>query len=190
MPFQTQWFDQNIPYWQQYLHRFKDKPNLKFLELGCFEGRATKWLLTHILTDSTSKIIVVDTFEGSPEFSLGNIDASNLEATFMKNVAKHKKKVEVWKGRTELIDKADYNQFDFIYVDASHQAIDVLHDGVMSFNLLKPGGSIIFDDYTWAPELSVRERPHKAIQALIDIWGGYYGTWKFWIDQAAFTRYL
>lgn len=188
MPFQVDWFDRNAPHWQSYLQRFKDKPDLKFLELGCFEGRATKWLLKNILTDPTSKIIVVDTFAGSPEFSLGNIDSSNLEATFKKNIAHYKDKVEIWKDRTEVIDKADYNQFDFIYVDASHRAIDVLHDGVMSFNLLKPGGSIIFDDYKWLAA-SEKERPYEAIQALITIWGGYYGTWKFWLDQAAFTKY-
>ncbi len=82
------------------------------------------------------------------------------------------------------------NKFDFIYVDASHKAIDVLHDGVMSFQILKPGGSIIFDDYKWGPDQIEKERPHEAIRACIKIWGGYYGSWHFWLDQAAFTKYL
>lgn len=188
MAYQVDWFSRNIPYWTTYLARFKGKPNLTFLELGCFEGKATTWLLNNILTDPTSKIIVVDTFAGSPEFAGTFIDSSKIEANFKENIAPFSEKVEIWKGKTDMIDKADPLQFDFIYIDASHKALDVLHDGVMSFHLLKPGGSIIFDDYTWGPEQSEKDRPYKAIQACIDITGGYYGTWQFWLDQAAFTK--
>lgn len=188
MAYQIDWFSRNIPYWTKYLSRFKGKPNLRFLELGCFEGKATTWLLQNILTDVTSKIIVVDTFEGSPEFVGTFIKNELIEPHFKENIAEYGDKVEIWKGRTELIDKVDYNQFDFIYIDASHRAIDVLHDGVMSFNLLKPGGSIIFDDYGWGPENRECDRPHEAIQACIKIWGGFYGSWQFWLDQAAFTK--
>jgi len=82
--YQSNWFDQNIPYWSVYLDRFKGLPNLTFLEVGCFEGRATTWLLKNILTDKTSKIIVVDTFEGSPEFPQFNIDNSKIRSNFEK----------------------------------------------------------------------------------------------------------
>ena len=40
-------------------------------------------------------------------------------------------------------------EFDFIYVDGSHQAQDVLADAVMSWMLLRKGGLLIFDDYLW-----------------------------------------
>jgi hypothetical protein len=36
-----------------------------------------------------------------------------------------------------------------IYIDGSHQAPDVLSDATLSFPLLKVGGTMIFDDYTW-----------------------------------------
>ena len=38
--------------------------------------------------------------------------------------------------------------FDFIYVDGGHDAGTALADGLLSFRLLRPGGLIVFDDYT------------------------------------------
>ncbi len=40
-------------------------------------------------------------------------------------------------------------EFDFIYIDASHEPEDVLDDAIGSFKKLKPNGIIIFDDYGW-----------------------------------------
>jgi hypothetical protein len=37
--------------------------------------------------------------------------------------------------------------FDFIFIDGGHGAPAVLADAVLSFNLLRPGGVIAFDDY-------------------------------------------
>lgn len=41
------------------------------------------------------------------------------------------------------------NKFDFIYVDGLHLSQDVLYDALLSFDLLKVGGILIFDDYLW-----------------------------------------
>lgn len=188
MPYQAKWFDQNIPYWKSYLGRFEDHP-IKALEIGCFEGRATKWLLSNILTHPESKIIVVDTFTGSPEFPQFGIDNSKIRSNFDKNIKDFQAKVEIWEDNSSVIRNANTNEYDFIYIDGSHRALDVLKDGVYAFDMLKAGGSIIFDDYNWDMGMGEKERPHQAIQAIIPIWGGYYGKWKFWLDQAAFTKY-
>ena len=39
--------------------------------------------------------------------------------------------------------------FDIIYIDGNHEPEYVLEDAVLSFRKLKPGGIIIFDDYTF-----------------------------------------
>ena len=39
--------------------------------------------------------------------------------------------------------------FDWVYVDGSHQAADVLFDAVLSLQLLRVGGVMVFDDYLW-----------------------------------------
>lgn len=67
MEFKHDWFSVHIPIWKKELKVYKNKPNLHFLEVGCFEGRATRWLLENILTNKSSKITVIDTFEGSIE---------------------------------------------------------------------------------------------------------------------------
>ena len=67
--YSVDWFSNNIPIWDQVfdLAKLKGKENIKFLEIGCFEGRATNYLLENILTGEGSEIHVVDTFEGSRE---------------------------------------------------------------------------------------------------------------------------
>jgi hypothetical protein len=39
--------------------------------------------------------------------------------------------------------------FDFIYIDGSHMRVDVLLDAVLAWQLLKPGGFMVLDDYEW-----------------------------------------
>ena len=38
---------------------------------------------------------------------------------------------------------------DIIYIDAGHEYEAVLLDAQLYWNLLNPGGYIIFDDYSW-----------------------------------------
>ena len=59
-------------------------------------------------------------------------------------------------------------RFDFISIDASHQAPDVLGDSVLGFELLKPGGVLAFDDYLWSPMRPRTENPLFLPKAAID----------------------
>jgi len=43
--FTADWFLNNVNSWEYHLEEFKHKPNLNFLEIGCWEGKATCWLL-------------------------------------------------------------------------------------------------------------------------------------------------
>jgi predicted O-methyltransferase YrrM len=140
LSFTADWFGLNIGVWQQILSRLAGKPNLVFLEIGCFEGRATIWLLGNILTHKTSKIHCVDIFEGDYEQRFDH----NIE------VAKCEQKVTKIKGYSqEALRKLPLHHYDFIYVDGSHASPDVLADAILSFSLLKSGGIMIFDDYEW-----------------------------------------
>jgi len=55
--------------------------------------------------------------------------------------------------------------FDFIYIDGSHQAPDVITDACMAWQLLKTGGIILFDDYAWLDMPGILQRPKIAIDA-------------------------
>lgn len=164
--FTTDWFSMNIPHWEKLLEVYKGKPNIRFLEIGCFEGRATLWLLENILTDPTAKITVIDTFKGSPEHKKLNL--TTLKQRFEANIAPYKDKVDILEGKSEeFFPSGDRNYFDFIYIDGSHNAIDVLRDGMSSWDMLKPGGLIIFDDFNWGEEYAPEQRPFLAIKGFL-----------------------
>ena len=57
------------------------------------------------------------------------------------------------------------NLFDFIYIDGSHIAKDVLTDACMAWPLLTPNGVMVFDDYLWGNPRDVLHRPKAAIDA-------------------------
>lgn len=155
--YSVDWFSNNIPIWDQVFDfaKLRGKENIKFLEIGCFEGRATNYLLENILTGEGSEIHVVDTFEGSREEAGmkwdDNYDFDALYNKFKRNVSKHEDKVKIHRGMSGDILKSDFEKdtFDFIYIDGSHTAYDVLQDAVLVHPLLKIGGIIIFDDFGW-----------------------------------------
>jgi len=148
MNFTQDWFTNNIGNFE---HAKKVIPdNKQFLEIGCFEGRATSWMLQNMLA-RTGIIVCIDTFEGGIEHA--GLDLTNLRDMFESNVSESRgidQEVHIMEKKSdlalaELISKRI--GFDFIYVDASHELLDVLTDAVMAFKLLKPGGVMLFDDY-------------------------------------------
>lgn len=155
--YSTDWFSGNIPVWDSIFSEYglKGTHFLNFLEIGCFEGRATNYLLENVLTGNGCKIHVVDTFGGSTEESGmkwdSEYDFSKLYDTFMRNTQEHTDKIVVHRGQSGKILKKDfeYDSFNFVYIDGSHTSPDVLQDAILSHPLLKVGGILIFDDYGW-----------------------------------------
>lgn len=152
-------------------HRLTGRPGLLFLEIGCFEGMATRWLVENVLTDPSSGIVVIDTFAGSPEFSALGVDASQSRRRFDANLAPWIAdcRVEVIVGRSqdELPRLPAEPVFDFVYVDGSHAAADVLEDAVNAWARLKPGGLLVFDDYVWTGEGPDWAKPRAAVDAFV-----------------------
>ena len=176
--FTVDWFSFNIPVWTKYLDHIKNKPDLMFLEIGSFEGRSATWLLENILTHKTSKIVCVDTFDGSVE----HIDDPELNKllptlydTFCHNISSFSDQVIIKRGKSQDILKHIDQLFDFIYIDGDHTAVAVLEDAVLSFALLKPGGILIFDDYMWGVDLADKTKrnpniPKNAIDVFLMIY--------------------
>jgi predicted O-methyltransferase YrrM len=109
------------------------------LEIGNFEGFSAIWQLEKILTHPTSSITCIDIFNDPV---IEERFDRNIEAT---GVAYKVKKI---KGSSEKMLRAlGLEQFDYVYIDGSHLGKFVLSDGVLSWDLVKPGGLIVFDDY-------------------------------------------
>lgn len=164
--FTQDWFTQNIPKWERYLMPLRELDKVNVLEIGCFEGRATKWLLENILVSDNSNITCVDTFTGGAEHSEETM--SGVYDRFMENTKEWSEKIDLRVGTSKdwlLALVAVKAQFDLIYIDGSHDASDVMWDAVMSNELLRFGGILIFDDYGWKAPLEIWETPKPAIES-------------------------
>ena len=178
--FTTDWFSNNIPAWDIVLQDIKHQPNLNFLEVGCWEGRATCWLLENILTDESSKITVVDTFGGSPEEDgMNGLDFENVYSRFKHNTKEYDNKVTIHNGYSSHMLKQLGNEplFDFAYIDASHTAYGTLEDAILVHPLIKNGGIIIFDDYKWKDPKrpSITDSPELGINCFANAYADFYG---------------
>lgn len=156
--------------WEVWLSHLKGKENLLGIELGTFRGASAEWVMRNIFTHTSSIYHCIDTFEGSAEHKINSIDCSENES-FTRVRLKDYKNCLVWKQYSNkfLLSMApSYEKVDFIYVDAAHDSMNVLRDGVLSFDLLKPGGTMIFDDYNWREMPREIDNPRMGIDAFLN----------------------
>lgn len=178
--FTQDWFSNSIPNWEQLLVHFRIT---KALEIGSFEGRATCYLIEKIANREPLEIHCIDTWGGGIEHQ--SIDMLAVEQRFIKNVELAIEKVEhrvtffshkknSLMALSELLVSGHNGTFDFVYVDGSHQASDVLADAILAFHLLKVGGVLIFDDYLWSIEPQGNQdafnMPKPAIDSFVNIY--------------------
>lgn len=144
-----------IPGQEEFLfNKVKSLPDdAVIVEIGSFKGRSTV-AMGYACWGTNRKIYCIDTWDGNEEdfFERGfweiwwdSIKANNLEKYvtplrgFSHNILNN------WQNLTN-------NQaIDFIFIDGSHQYIDVLKDFVLSFPFVKQGGWMAFHDVidTW-----------------------------------------
>ncbi len=171
--FTQDWFSRSIPSWSLILNKLSERTtHLRILEVGVFEGRSTCWLLQNHCKTPESSIVAIDSFQGGIEHQ--GMELGTLRKRFEANIATvaSPAQVEILEGFSlpqlaKLIAEG-YQRFDFISIDASHQAPDVLGDAVLGFELLKPGGVMAFDDYIWSPMRPGTENPLLLPKAAID----------------------
>ena len=160
--------------WDKFLYNFVGK-KVNIMEIGAYEGEATSWFLRNLMSNKESKIYAIDTFKGSPEYI--DTDFSVIKKTFYKNINETKRDNQVivmemmsFSALNKLIYETKMiNQFDIIFIDASHEANDVIMDAVLAWNLLKVNGVLIFDDYKWKKIIQKNYRPALAIDSFIEI---------------------
>jgi hypothetical protein len=138
--FTTDWFTWDIPVWERALEPYRGRPDVQYLEIGVYEGRSALWTLENILTHPTSRLTCIDLFDGPYKARF----AANLQRSGASG------KVTAISDYSQLaLRKLPLNNYDIIYIDGSHSKEDVLEDAVLSWRLLKEGGTMIFDDYRW-----------------------------------------
>jgi predicted O-methyltransferase YrrM len=172
MNFTQDWFSHNISNFEFCMSALETKQD--FLEIGCFEGRASVWMLQNGL-DPDGKLTCIDTFQGSEEHAAMGLNLNELFDTFKQNIEEGKVADQVvegiratsYEGLARSIHLGD--RYDFIYVDGSHIAPDVMTDACMAFGLLKPGGIMLFDDYLWKDVPGILHRPKLAVDLFVTL---------------------
>lgn len=173
--FTKDWFHWSPQVWEQLIPLLPSEPgSRKFLEVGSFEGRSTVWIMENMMQDG-DYMLCIDTWQGGEEHGAEDMDAvfmrfrANVQAarekTGIKSVGHCR--MESTRGLAEEI--AEQNEYDFIYIDGSHIAKDVLTDACMAWPLLKPKGIMVFDDYMWGNPRDILHRPKPAIDAFCNI---------------------
>lgn len=154
----------------------------RILEIGSYEGASACYLIDKLGGERDLELHCIDTWQGGVEH--GGIDMTAVEARFDRNLqaaaSRASRKVDVHKhkmssdiGLAKLIASGARGTFDFVYVDGSHQAPDVLLDAVLGFRLLRVGGVMAFDDYLWHEGLPTGidhlRCPKPAIDAFVNL---------------------
>lgn len=159
---------ESIVDFQEVLKDYKKKKTL-FLEIGSYDGTSAIGLITLISQHKESRVVCIDPFLGSREEF---IYEAGPEATLLKNIKSFSDKIHLIKDKSEtaLIDviKNLKEKFDVIYIDGCHDSKNVLEDAVLSFQALKDGGFLIFDDWEWNLDGVPQHQPQIAIQAFVD----------------------
>jgi len=169
--FTKDWFNWAPDVWKQLIPHLPERKH--FLEIGSFEGMSAVWTVENMMEDGGA-ITCIDTWEGGAEHVNGEMNGA--EDRFHHNITEIKKKfpdraVMSFKDTSVnalaallTVDKSNFKPFDFIYIDGSHLAKDVLTDACMAWPLLKPKGFMVFDDYAWKPPgFTLLDRPKFAI---------------------------
>jgi SAM-dependent methyltransferase len=134
------WFSYHEPHWFLYFGHLAGQPGLQAIEVGSFEGRSACWILERLLTGENCRLICVDTFQ----------DYEDQERNFDHNIRMAGCADRIVKLRgcsQQVLPFLTEESLDFIYVDGSHRAVDVLQDAAACWRLARPGGIIVFDDY-------------------------------------------
>ena len=184
--FTNEWFERDAkPVWDELLPKLNPS---RILEIGSYEGASTCYLIQKIGAEQDMVIHCVDTWEGGVEHQEGGVVASvmsEVEQRFLQNTQAAQQSVpnkvslvihknSSLEALSKLLADGKSGYFDFIYVDGSHQAPDVMADAVLGFALLRKGGILAFDDYLWQEKLpggaDLIRSPKIAIDAFTNIY--------------------
>jgi sulfatase maturation enzyme AslB (radical SAM superfamily)/predicted O-methyltransferase YrrM len=150
--------------WLSHLGHLVNKKNLKYLEIGAYEGQSSSWVLKNILTDPTCTGTLIEPFF-----------VEGVKQRFYKNMQIHKllSRLDVYEEPSETaLLRLPPGSFDLIYVDGNHTYEGVMSDALKSWPLLKVDGILVFDDYYWMKWLlAVDQRPEIAIDQFIAMMG-------------------
>ena len=151
------------------------------LEIGCFEGLTSNYILDNLLAENGKLFCVDPLTDVYLNENLSELDSKNNETVykffnnqynrFLENTKNNSHKINLIRNLSavalpELL-KDFAEKIDLVYVDGDHRASAVYLDAVNSFNLCKKGGFIVFDDYLWGVDIYGSEAPKFGIDKFL-----------------------
>jgi hypothetical protein len=164
--FTNNWFGANHQLFVKHLSKFNDQ-KVNVLEVGCFEGRSTTWLVDNVLGHPESTLVAIDPFLTDDPTS--PVDNTTYDR-FKHNISQssYPDKVSHFQETGEavypLLVKGTY---DLSYIDACHLPWNILHDMCNVWNLLKIGGTMVCDDYGSDNRFNTRFSPNESMKYFI-----------------------
>ncbi len=158
-------------HWDQYLSKFVGK-KINCLDIGSYTGDSTCWMLNNLCTNQYSRVFSIDTWEGSPEYTNYTSEIENKFDEAVEKTGKKDQHVKMKMSSSKALFKLKefgFIIFDFIFIDASHEARDVITDAILSWDILNNEGILIFDDYKWDKLKEEHYRPKIAIDSFVQM---------------------
>jgi len=151
----------------------------RFIELGCWKGKSTAYLAQKIVNSGKNiELFAVDTFRGSDEAAhhkepelhrLFDIFTTNMNEWVRQGL-----KLTIHTGTlASFANAVKPAHFDAVFLDGSHDYIDVKQDIQVAKRLLKSGGWICGDDLPW-------EGVARAVEELVPDAETGGGKWRWW----------
>ncbi len=172
--FTDDWFSCRIPSWKKHVLPHLENHPVQWLEVGSYEGRSAIWALRNLAVEEGSRVLCVDPWVKDELFERFKSNIHAAAQWLKSNEPNHKGEIHYVRGYSQNALRDRHGPFDGIYIDGDHQAKSCLTDAVLAWQLLKPGGFMIFDDYQWdykSPHDKATKIPAcKGIDAFLKFW--------------------
>lgn len=146
MVFSQRWFEElGLANFERLKNNININKPINYLEIGCFEGNSHIFMYKNILIHPESKSTVIDPFGGGT----GSSQHHDVYDIFIENLKDYLNKITMCRGLSNNEIPKLKEKFDIIYIDGDHSAKQTYLDSILSWNLLKKDGIMIFDDYMW-----------------------------------------
>lgn len=148
-------FSYRIPIWSELFKSFSEQP-INALEVGCYQGMSSCWLVDQLLTHQASHLTCID---------------SQFAGKFKENIIKTgaESKVSLCQGDThQQMTECTPNSFDLIHLQDRCKLIE--HSEInaqLAWKLLKSGGFVIFNYYGWRNPQDPQQDPQAGIDRFL-----------------------
>lgn len=150
-------FSYRISVWEKHLQSLITAAGVNVLEVGCYQGMSSCWMLDKMLVHESDRLTCID---------------SKFELPFKENIAKSgsESKVTFLEGDTrKLLADCTPNSFDLINLqDRNKLSQHTEKNAILAWKLVKSGGIIIFNYYGWRNPHNAQQNPKVGIDQFLN----------------------